>query len=155
MNTSATQADTTPPSSKVSMPVWFWVISITALLWYLMDTSAFYMRVFMVDKVVKSMPENQQHLYLTMPLWVNIVFAIEALGGLLGSISLLLKEKTALSLFCASIVGVLSQTYHVYFISDAVSVMGTSAVVMPLVAIAIGCIMIAVTQRAISKKWIH
>ena len=155
MNEDATATDATESSDKTSPPVWFWVISIIALLWYLMDMSAFFMRVLMTDDVIKAMPENQQHLYRNMPLWVNIVFAGEVFGGALGCVGLLLRRKWALPLFAVSILGVLSQTFHVYFLSDAISTMGTPAVVMPLLAILIGIGMIGLANSAISKGWLR
>ena len=110
------------------------MISIVALLWYLMDVSAFFMRVLMTEEVIKAMPENEQPLYQNMPVWVNVIFAGEAFGGALGSVGLLLKRKWALPLFVVSILGVfISQRFHVYFLSDAISIMGAAAVVMPLV----------------------
>ena len=151
MNEDATETDATESSGKTSPPVWFWVISIIALLWYLMDMSAFFMRVLMTDDVIKAMPENQQHLYRNMPLLVNIVFAGEVFGGALGCVGLLLRKKWALPLFVVSILGVFSQTFHVYFLSDAISIMGTPAVVMPLLAILIGIGMIVLAKSAISK----
>ncbi len=155
MNEDATETDATESSDKTSPPVWFWVISIIAMLWYLIDISAFFMRVLMTDDVIKAMPENQQHLYRKMPLWVNIVFAGEVFGGALGGVGLLLRKKWALPLFVVSILGVLSQTFHVYFLSDAISTMGTPAVVMPLLAILIGMVMIVLAKSAISKHWLR
>ncbi len=155
MNEDATETDATESSDKTSPPVWFWVISIIAMLWYLMDISAFFMRVLMTDDVIKAMPENQQHLYRKMPLWVNIVFAGEVFGGALGCVGLLLRKKCALPLFVVSILGVLSQTFHVYFLSDAISTMGAPAVVMPLLAILIGIGMIVLVKSAISKRWLR
>src|SRR3989344_2500232 len=102
MNVDTTKTGAMESSNKTSPPVWFWVISIIALLWYLIDMSAFYMRVFMTDDVIKAMPENQQHLYRNMPLWVNIVFAAEVFGGVLGCVGLLLRKKWALPLFFVS-----------------------------------------------------
>lgn len=142
-------------SAKISPPVWFWVIAVIALLWFLMDMSAFFMRVLMTDDIIKAMPENQQHLYRNMPFWVNIVFAGEVFGGALGCAGLLLRKKWALPLFAVSILGVLSQTFYVYFLSDAISAMGTPAVVMPLVAILIGIGMIVLAKTAISKGWLR
>jgi len=155
VNEDATETDATESSDKTSPPVWFWVISIIALLWYLMDMSAFSMRVLMTDDFIKAMPENQQHLYRNMPLWVNIVFAGEVFGGALGCVGLLLRKKWALPLFVVSILGVLSQTLHVYFLSDAVSTLGTPAVVMPLLAILIGIGMIVLAKSAIPKGWLR
>jgi len=151
----AAQAGATDSSPRTSPPVWFWVISILALLWFLMDVSAFFMRVFMTDGFIKAMPENQQHLYRDMPRWVNIVFAGEVFGGALGSIILLLRKKWALPLFAVSLLGVLSQTFHIYFLSDAISTMGTPAVVMPLVAIVIGTGMIVLAKTAAAKGWLR
>ena len=149
------ERDATESSQKTSPAVWFWVISIIALLWFLMDMSAFFMRVLMTDIVIKAMPENQQHLYRNMPLWVNIVFAGEVFGGVLGCVGLLLRKKWALPLFVVSILGVLSQTFHVYFLSDAIRTMGAKAVVMPLLSILIGIGMIVLAKSAISKGWLR
>jgi len=151
----ATETDATESSDKTSPPVWFWVISVIALLWYLMDMSAFFMRVLMTDDAIKAMPDNQQHLYRNIPLWVNTVFAGEVFGGALGCVGLLLRKKWALPLFVVSILGVLSQTFYVYFLSDAISTMGTPAVVMPLLAILIGIGMIVLAKSAISKRWLR
>ena len=138
-------------TTKASVPVWFWIISILALLWYLMDMSAFVMRVFMLDEMLKTMPEKQQQLYQTMPQWVNIVFAAEVFGGVLGSISLLFKKKWALPLLYISIIGVLCQTFYIYFLSDAIKLMGFPAIMMPLVAMGIGIVMILYSKSAIKK----
>jgi hypothetical protein len=108
-----TEAATTGTSHKASPPVWFWVIAVVALLWFLMDISMFFMRVFMTEDGLNAMPANQQHLYRNIPLWVNVVFAGEVFGGALGSVGLLLRTRWALPLFVVSIIGVLSQTFHV------------------------------------------
>jgi hypothetical protein len=155
MNEDATGSDAMESSDKPSPPVWFWVTSIIALLWYLMDVSAFFMRVLMTEEAINAMAEVQQPLYRNMPLWVNVVFAGEVFGGAFGSIGLLLKKTWALPLFVLSIVGVLCQTFYVYFLSDAISIMGAPAVVMPLVAIAIGVGMIALTKSATSRLWLR
>ena len=142
-------------TQAMKAPVWFWVVSVVALLWYLMDTSAFFMRLFMTEADITSMPENQQHLYRDMPLWVNIVFAGEVFGGTLGSIALLLRKQWALPLFVISILGTLAQTSNIWFLTDAISAMGASAIVMPLVAIIIGAAMFVLAKFAISKRWLR
>ena len=155
MNEDSTETRTTESSCKTSPPVWFWVISVVALLWYLMDTSAFFMRLFMTDDAIKAMPENQQHLFQNIPLWVNIVFACEVFGGTLGCIALLLRKNWALPLFVISILGVLAQTSNIWFLTDAISAMGAPAIVMPLVAIIIGAAMIVLAKSAIPKGWLR
>ena len=155
MNEDSTETNATESSDKASPPVWFWVISIIALLWYLMDMWAFFMRVLMTDVAIKAMPENQQHFFQSIPLWVNIVFACEVFGGTFGCIVLLLRKKWALLLFVVSILGVLGQTSYIWFLTDHVSALGAPAVVMPLLAILIGIGMIILTRSAISKGWLR
>ena len=157
LNEDATETGASASSRKTSPPVWFRVISVIALLWFLMDMSAFLMRVLMSDDVIEAMPANQQHLYRDMPRWVNIVFAFEVFGGLLVWSEHLksLRKKWALLLFGASLLGVLSQTFHIYFLSDAISAMGTPALVMPLLAIMIGLGMIWLAKSAIPRGWLR
>ncbi len=119
-----------------------------------MDVSAFLMRVLMTDYVIAATPEGQQHLYRNIPVWVNIVFAAEVFGGALGCVGLLLRKKWALYFFVVSILGVLGQTFHVYFLSDAISTMGTPAIVMPLLAILIGIGTIVLAKSAIFRGWL-
>ncbi len=139
-------------SSKPSW--WFWLISIVALLWFLMDASAFVMRVFMLESMIKDMPKDQAAMYLSMPQWVNTVFALEVVGGLFASIALLLKNRRALTYFAISIAGVGAQASYVILISDARSVMGAPAVIMPLMALAIGVGLVYFSRVVISKGWI-
>lgn len=154
MNKNPIESHTTqsPPTSP---PVWFWVVSFVALLWYLMDTSAFFMRLFLTEESINSMPENQQHLYRDMRLWVNIVFACEVFGGLLGSVALFLRKKGAMYLFFISILGTLAQTSNIWFLTDAISAMGASAIVMPLVAIVVGTALIFLSRFAVSSSWLR
>ncbi|MDH4192298.1 MAG: hypothetical protein OEW21_19090 [Betaproteobacteria bacterium] len=155
MNDDMSRIDATEGAAGRLPPAWFWVIAIVVLFWYLTDMSAFFMRVWSVDEVVKAMPANQQHLYRDMPLWVNVVFAAEVFGGVLGCIAMLFRRRWALPLFVVSILGVLSQAFHIYFLSDAIDTMGTPAVVMPLVAILIGTLMIVLAKSAIARRWLR
>ncbi len=139
-------------NSKV--PFWFWIITILALLWFFMDMAGFYSRVFMLDQIADKMPEAQLTLYKNMPSWVNVVFGLEVFGGLMGSLALLSKKKWAFIMFLISIMGVLSQSFYVWFISDAINVIGQPAIIMPLVSIAIGIVLVVFSRYAISKNWI-
>lgn len=144
----------TPSSeaSKTKAPIWFWIFAMLALLWFLMDLMAFIMRIQLPEG---SIPEAQLELYQAMPAWVNVVFAVEVFGGLLGALSLLLRKALATQLLTISLIGVLAQTSYVWFLSDAREIMGTSAIVMPLVAIFIGIGLLLLSKKAISKKWVN
>lgn len=135
------------------VPVWYWVVSVIGLLWFLMDFSAFYMRVFALEQAMQSMSEGQRGLYSNMPSWVNFAFALEVFGGLSGCVGLLLRKRWARWLLIISLAGVVCQTAYVFFLSSAVSVMGAPAVIMPLVAIAITSVLLFVAHKAYVSGW--
>ena len=136
---------------KISPSILFWVISIISLLWYLMDMSAFFIRISISDETLLVMSENRRQQIQNIPLWVNFVFAFEVFGGVLGSVGLLLRKKWALALFVISLLGVLAQTTYLYFLSNSIALMGWMAIVMPLVAIVIGSGLIVYAKLSISK----
>ena len=144
-----------PLKTTTQLPGWYWAISLLALLWFLMDTSAFFMRVTVTEEARMMMTEQEQYIHRDYPLWVNIVFAFEVFGGLLGALALLFKRRWALVLFGLSLIGVLGQSGFVYFISDAAEVLGMPLILMPLLSIAIGITMITVSQRAIAQRWLY
>ena len=140
---------------KIPPSILFWVISIIALLWYLMDMSAFFIRISISDETLLVMSENRRQQIQNIPLWVNFVFAFEVFGGALGSVGLLLRKKWALALFVISLLGVLAQTTYLYFLSNSIALMGWMVIVMPLVSIVIGSGLIVHARSSVSKGWLR
>ena len=140
--------------SKIAPSIGFWLLSGIALLWFLMDTSAFFMRVTITEEARLAMSERDQFLHRDYPLWVNIVFACEVFGGVLGCLALLLKRRVALLFFGVSLLGVLSQSVFIYFISDTVEVLGIPLILMPLLSILIGLLMLWFARSGMNKGWL-
>jgi len=115
-----------------------------------MDSMMLYSRVFMLDQL----PAKQQGLYSVMPAWVDVVHAMEVFGGMMGALALLYKKKWAFILFCVSLIGVLAQSSYLWFVSDAIAVMGYPAILMPMVGIVFGIVMIVISRSAITKGWL-
>ena len=54
----------------------FWVISSIALVWNLMGVLNYLDQAFMTDKILETLPKEQQILYQDVPAWVTTAFAI-------------------------------------------------------------------------------
>ena len=115
----------------------------------------FYQRVFAPEEFLAKMPADAQALFSSIPGWANVAFGFESICGALGSFALQMRKKLALPLFVLSVIGVLVQSFQIWFLSDAMTVMGPMAIVMPLVALAIGLIMIFLTRKAIARQWVR
>ncbi|RXG24106.1 hypothetical protein [Leeuwenhoekiella marinoflava] len=121
---------TTKPSKK------FWIISTIAVLWNLMGIFAFMGQAFVSSAMLAELPADQAELIRNTPQWLTGIFAIATVTGLLGSILLVLRRKSATTLFFISAVGVLIQMGYSFFATDALQVYGiVEGLVMPLIVI--------------------
>ena len=129
-------------TQAVFAPIWFWIVGGIVLLWNLLGFMAFVAQMMMTEEALSTLPEAQQEIYRNIPLWVTFCFAIAVICGVLGSILLLLRVRLAVPVLILSLIGVLGQYGHMFFMTDTPSVMGAGAMVLPavVVLIAIGLV---------------
>ena len=140
--------------TKVKPPVWFWIISILALLWNLAGAMAYIGQAYMSEEVLSAMSEIERNLYESQPAWVTAAFAIAVWGGTLACNFLLLRKKWAKPVFIISLIGLLGQLSYNYFLSDAVETFETVDMVMSVLILIIAIALIVFSNKAIDKKWI-
>ncbi len=132
----------------------FWIISGLFLVWNLMGVMAFVMQVTMSDEALAALPEAQRDLYLNTPGWANAAFAVAVFGGTLGCILLLLRKSWAVPVLILSLAGVAVQTFHAFFLSPALDVLGAGGLVMPILVTAGAIFLIWYARRARGRDWI-
>lgn len=137
------------------VPTWFKVVSVIALLWNLLGLMAFVMQITMSQEAIAALPENQQPLYENVPLWVNAAFACAVIFGTLGCVGLVMRRKWALPLLVVSLVGVLVQNFHIFAMSDAVTILGPTIAIMPAAVILIGVGLLIFARSGIAKGWLR
>ena len=143
-------------SAKLSNepPKWFTVTAIVLCIWNLLGVMAFIMGPTLNDSALAALPEVQQQMYLDTPLWAVIAFAIAVFAGTLGCVFLALKKCIAKPLLIASLVSVLVQMFHAYFISNSWQVFGPGGAIMPAMVIAIAIYLVILTNKAQRSGWI-
>ncbi|UWX53618.1 hypothetical protein NYZ99_10495 [Maribacter litopenaei] len=140
--------------TKVKPPVWFWIVSILALLWNLAGAMAYIGQAYMSDEVLAAMSDAERNLYETQPAWVTAAFAIAVWGGTLACILLLIRKKWAKTLFIISLIGVLAQMTYNFFLSNTFEVYGASAMAMPIMIVVVSIALIWFSNKAIAKNWL-
>lgn len=132
----------TQTSQTTTTPKWFWIAAAILLIWNLLGLGAFagFMATSGSDEALQQsgMTAEQIQLVKETPSWVNIAFGVATIFGVLGCIALLMRKSLAIPLLIISLLGVLAQSTYLFFLSDAVQVMGVglSPIVIP-VAIAL------------------
>ncbi|WP_282160678.1 hypothetical protein [Ulvibacterium marinum] len=135
-------------------PVWFWIVSIVALLWNLMGVLAYLQQAFMTEEALAALSEPERLLLETRPAWATAAFALAVWGGLLGCVALLLRKKWARPVLIISLIGILVQMIHSFFISKNLEVYGPGEISMPILIILIGVGLVFFARIATRKLWI-
>ncbi|OUR91974.1 hypothetical protein A9Q87_09235 [Flavobacteriales bacterium 34_180_T64] len=129
-------------------PVWFWIVSVVALIWNGLGVMAYLAQAFMTDDMMATLPETQQEQYANLPAWYTAAFATAVFLGALGCLALLLRKKWAYLLLLISFFAVLIQ--HVYIFMELKPV----DFIMPIMIIIVSSFLVWFSKNAIAKSWI-
>ncbi|MEQ9404424.1 MAG: hypothetical protein RIM99_12600 [Cyclobacteriaceae bacterium] len=142
-------------NESVKPPVWFWIVSVVALLWNALGVFAYLDQAYMTPEKLALMPAAEQALFANIPAWVTAAFAIAVFGGTIGSLLLLLKKKLAFTILILSLIGIIVQMYHSFFISNALDVYGPGGIVMPIMVLIIGIGLIILAKKGKANGWLN
>jgi len=135
-------------------PISYWVIAVLALIWNAMGCMVYVAQKMMTQEDLDMLPEAERAMYMDVPAWATAAFAIAVWFGLLACIFLLIRRKLAKLLFIISLLGVLAQVTYNLFISNAREVLGTEAVVMPVIILIIAVFLLGYANKATQKGWL-
>lgn len=104
--------DSTPSRA----PAWLWAVALLGILWNVYGVYQFAGTFTAAGQAAMTagMTPAQAAVYLGLPAWVSVAFAVGVFGGLAGSITLALRRRVAVPVFAASLAG-----YALLFAADA------------------------------------
>jgi small basic protein len=143
---------TTNSSSKP--PIWFWVVSVIALLWNIMGVNAYLQQAYKSEAFRANFNEQQLAILDATPAWATAAFAIAVFAGALGCIALLLRKKWAKPLFLISFIAVLVQFSHELFMTNASDYYDSFAWIMTISIPIIAALLVKLSKTSIAKNWI-
>ncbi len=132
----------------------FWVIGIIALLWNLMGVFAFVTDMMMSEDALTLLSEQERALYESNPMWHKIVYGIATICGLLGAIGLLMKKRSAITLFWISLGAVVVQFLYGLFGTNAREVYGIFAIIMPIIVTVIAVFLWYYAKKCGARGWL-
>ena len=137
-----------------SVPTTFKVIAGVAVLWNVMGLIAYVGEMMISPEILAELPEAQASLRFNVPIWSTAAFAIAVHAGTLGSIALLIRKAWAAPVLMLSLAGVVVQQVHLYFMSDAVDVLGMAGMILPAVVLIVAIFLVWYSRSAIDKGWL-
>lgn len=131
-------------------PRHLWIVGGLALLWNAMGVFDYAMTRSMNAAYTAGFSAEQLAFVQTMPRLVVSAWAVGVFGGLAGSVLLLLRRRAAVWMLLASVLGVVTTTFHNYVLADGMSVAGDAfSLVFTTVifVVALGLFLYASTMR--------
>ena len=136
-------------------PTLFWVIAVVLLLWNFTGLMFYYGQVTMTpETLAANFSAVEREFMAQTPVWATAAYATAVTAGVIGAVLLLLRKAWALPVFVLSFVGVLIQDFDAFVLSDAIGVLGSSALPLPVIVIVICVFEIWYTRSAKAKAWL-
>lgn len=135
-------------------PIWFWIVSVLALVWNAMGVNAYLQQAYDTEAHRSQYTAEQLQAMAEQPSWYTAAFAIAVFAGTLGCIALLIRRKIAKPLFILSLIAVLVQLYHNLIMTSAIQDAGTFGMVMAIMIPIIAILLIMLAKKAASNGWI-
>lgn len=121
----------------MKVPVSLWVVGVAALLWNLIGVAAFAMQLAMPAEALEAMPPEQRAIYEATPPWLYVFYGVATIGGVLGSLGLLLRRRWAVPVYLVALVGLVLQVVSSFAVTPAWSVGGAAYLVFPVLLVVI------------------
>lgn len=132
-------------------PRWFLPVAGLALVWNLMGIAAYLSQMTMDLNIL---PIAERTFYESIPPWATAAFAIAVFAGAAGSVGLLIKKRWVIPVLVVSFVGIVVQVTHSLLLGNGLEVFGTSALIFPLITLAIGLALIGFATVSRKSAWI-
>lgn len=137
-------------SGQLAKTPWhLWVVGGLSVLWNAFGCFDFTMTMTKNAAYLEPYPQEMLDYWLNMPIWRWILWGIGVIGGLAGSIALLLRRKLAYPLLFASFLAAAVSMSVSYADKDAPSMEGQLAMSLVIVAIAL---LLALYARWLSRR---
>jgi hypothetical protein len=132
----------------------FWVFGGAALVWNLIGLVMYISTVTMSPEALARMTEDAQAFFTSTPKWATGAFALAVTGGVLGSLSLLLRKAWAVPLFLLSLVAVVVQNIDAFVLREAFGILGVNAVILPSLVFIVAVLLLVYSRSCKAKGWL-
>ncbi|HVJ03101.1 MAG TPA: hypothetical protein VM662_13035 [Sphingomonas sp.] len=134
---------------------WFVVVALILVLWGIAGCASLYAHLAYGPALDPGATEWDRAYYDALPGWFAFVYAVAVLGGLLGSLALLMRSKLARPLFVLSLIAVVVQFGYVFLGTDLIGHKGAGATLpFPLFIAAMAVFQIWLAGYAERRGWI-
>lgn len=135
-------------NSSNKPPIWFWILSVIALVWNGMGVNAYLQQAYNTESYRAMYSPEQLEIAANMPAFITAAFAIAVFSGALAAIGLILRKSWSVKLWYLSLIAVLVQMGYVLINGYA------SSIVMTIMIIAFACLFVWFARKSEANGWL-
>lgn len=136
-------------STSSKPPIWFWIVSVIALIWNGMGVKAYLDQAYNTEAYQEMYTEEMREIAANFPTWVTAAFALAVFAGVIAALLLILRKKFATRLWVLSLIAVLAQMGYVLINGYA------SSVGMTIMIIVLAIVFTWFSKMSASKGWLN
>lgn len=135
-------------------PIWFWIVSVIALVWNAMGVHGYLSQAYETSAFTDAYTQEQIDAMANLPSWYTALFAIAVFSGAIGCLLLLLRKKLAKPLLILSFLAATIQMIYFLFIADLKDVDFSANKIMAYIIIVFALFLVWLSRHSASKGWI-
>jgi hypothetical protein len=140
---------TTAPAAP---PAWFRIVALLAVLWNAFGFFQYLSSVGLFGDPMAAMSEAQRVAAESIPAAITGAFAIGTIGGLIGSLGLLLRKSWAFPALLVSLVALLALEGWIVFLSGALEAFG--GIALPATITLVAALLAWLAHHARRRGWL-
>lgn len=139
-------------AKSMKVPASVWVVGGLALVWNLVGVAAFAMQLGLPAEALEAMPPDRRAIHEATPAWLYVFYGVATIGGVIGSLGLLLRRRWAVPVYFVALVALVLQVLASYAATPAWSVGGAASLGFPLLLIAIASALWLFARRLSARR---
>ncbi|NMH88284.1 hypothetical protein [Flavivirga algicola] len=132
-------------TSTIKPPVWFWVVSVIALIWNGLGVDGYLGQAYNTERYRNAFSAEELEIATNAPSWITAVFAIAVF---IGAIGLLLRKKWATIFWGISLIAVILQMGYAFINGKVINLW------MTIMIIVFAFIFLWFSRKSRTKGWI-
>lgn len=141
-------------NNALKVPAWFRIVAIVLVIWEAMGCYACYSQLRFGAAAMGPVDDWSLKYYAALPIWYNWVYVAATVGGLLGGLALVLRDKRAAVLFSLSLTAIMVMFGYAFLATDLIAHKGLGQMLpFPLLIAAVGAFSVWLAGHAASNGW--
>lgn len=111
-------------------PIWFWIVSVVALIWNGLGVDGYLGQAYNTERYLNSFTPEQLEVAANAPSWIMGACAIAVFTAVIGAILLLLRKKWATTFWTISLIAVIAQMGYGIFSGSVIDMTMTIMIIV-------------------------